>query len=226
MTQDSPHDFGVVPEHGDNFEFHIDGGAGQLCRLVAVVQTERGPRRTELTDIAGATWRKISARVIRELAQAMSDKEIEAKKLPTLKAGLNRLSPLVGRELTLLLWALEEDGALGQLEAILHGWRELAREERWWLYAKAAAPGQRPGSGWRRALFHALSESPETRNLPLAEKKSPGKPSRSRRLASQPGHTQPKQMPTSPTVEPSRPPQSAARAKRNKTVGPATNPSN
>jgi hypothetical protein len=180
MTQDRPHDFGIVPEHGDSFEFYIDGGAGQHCKLVAVLQTERGPRRTELTDIAGATWRKISARVIRELAQAMSDNEVEGKKLPTLKAGLNRLSPLVGRELTLLLWALEEDGALDQLEAILHGWRELAREERWWLYAKAAAPGQRPGSGWRRALFHALSESPESRNVPLAEKKSPGKSRNSR----------------------------------------------
>lgn len=180
MSQDKPHDFGIVPEHGDSFEFQIDVGAGQTCRLVAVVQTERGPRRTELAKIAGANWRKISARVVRELAQAMSDNEIEGKKPPTLKAGMNRLSPLVGRELTLLLWALEEDGALDQLEAILHGWRELAREERWWLYTKAAAPGQKPGSGWRRALFHALSESPETRNLPLAEKKSTEKSKTSR----------------------------------------------
>lgn len=180
MSQEKPHDFGIVPEHGDSFEFHIDGGAGQHCRLVAVVQTERGPRRTALTDIAGATWRKIGARVVRELAQSMSDNELEGKKPPTLKAGMNRLSPLVGRELTLLLWALEEDGALDQLEAILHGWRELAREERWWLYAKTAAPGQRLGSGWRRALFHALSESPETRNVPLAEKKSPEKSRTSR----------------------------------------------
>lgn len=171
MTQDRPHDFGVVPEHGDSFEFHIEGGAGKTCGLVAVLQTERGPRRTELADIASATWRRIGARVIRELAQAMGENEIEGKKPPTLKSGVNRLSPLIGRELTLLLWALQEEGALEQLEAILHGWRELAREERWWLYAKAAAPGQRLGSGWRRALFHALSESPETRNLPMAEKK-------------------------------------------------------
>lgn len=176
MTQDSPHDFGVVPEHGDSFEFHIGGGAGQPCVLVAVVQTERGPRRAELADISGDIWRKISTRVVRELAQAMSENETEGKKPPTLKTGVNRLSPLVGRELTLLLWALREEGALEQLEAILHGWRELAREERWWLYAMAAAPGQQPGTGWRRALFHALSESPESRNLPLAEKKVRGSP--------------------------------------------------
>jgi hypothetical protein len=111
----------------------------------------------------------------------MGEEELTGKKLPTLKSGGNRLSPLVGRELALLLWALQEEGSDAQLEAILHGWRELAREERWWLYAKAAAPGQQTGSGWRRALFHALSESAETRAAaPQAEKKSPEqtKPSR------------------------------------------------
>src|SRR4051794_4074799 len=66
------HDFGIVPEHGDSFEFLIDGSAGANCRLVAVVQTERGPRRTELAHIAGATWRKVSARAVRELAQDMN----------------------------------------------------------------------------------------------------------------------------------------------------------
>lgn len=178
------HDFGIVAEHGDSFEFHIDGAAGETCRLVSVVQTERGPRRTALAEISGTTWRKISARVVRELAQAMNESEIESKKAPSLKSGANRLSPLVGRELALLLWALQEDGALVQLEAMLHGWRELAREERWWLYAKAAAPGQQLGRGWRRALFHALSESTESRTTPLAEKKSPPKASRSRPKAS------------------------------------------
>lgn len=73
------------------------------------------------------------------------------------------MSPLVGRELAVLLWTLIEKGADSHIEAILHTWRELAREERWWLYAKASFPGQRSGYGWRRALFHALSETPETR---------------------------------------------------------------
>lgn len=170
------HDFGVVAEHGDSFEFHIDGASGERCRLVAVVQTERGPRRTDLADIEGATWRKISARAVRELAQDMGESELTGKKVPTLKTGANRLSSLVGRELALLLWAIQEEGAVEQLEAILHGWRELAREERWWLYAKAAAPGQRSGTGWRRGLFHALSELPESRSAAVSpEKKSPSK---------------------------------------------------
>jgi len=167
------HDFGIVAEHGDSFEFLIDGSAGATCRLVSVVQTERGPRRTELAEISGATWRKVSARAVRELVQDMNADELEGKKAPSLKTGTNRLSPLVGRELAMLLWALQEEGAPDQIEAILHGWRELAREERWWLYAKAAAHGQQTGTGWRRALFHALSESAESRAVPPAEKKKP-----------------------------------------------------
>lgn len=180
----APHDFGIVTDHGDSFEFLNDGSAGTNCRLVSVVQTERGPRRTDLAEITGTIWRTISARVVRELAQDMNVDEREGKKAPSLKTGTNRLSPLVGRELALLLWALQEDGAADQVEAILHGWRELAREERWWLYAKASAHGQQTGTGWRRALFHALSESTESRVLPLAEKKNPKQASSPRSSAS------------------------------------------
>ncbi len=215
------HDFGIVAEHGDSFEFHIDGAAGERCQMVSVVQTERGPRRAELAEISGATWRKISARVVRELAQAMNEAEVDGKKAPSLKTGGNRLSPLVGRELALLLWALQEDGALDQLEAILHGWRELAREERWWLYAKAAAHGQQVGSGWRRALFHALSESAESRTTPPAEKKSPAKTSRSR-SSTRPPLKPPLPTPPPPAAKPQPPVRPAAR--KRKTAAAAMNP--
>lgn len=170
MTVAPFHDFGVVPDQGDRFEFLV--ASSGACRLTRVVQTERGPRRDELTDIPALLWRQISARGVRELALDLHDQERLPKKEPTLKTGLNRLSPLVGRELALLLWVLQEDGAAGQVEAILSGWRELAREERWWLYAKAASPGQRTGSGWRRGLFHALSEATDSgAAAPVQEKK-------------------------------------------------------
>jgi hypothetical protein len=175
MTHSTPHDFGQLAEHGDSFEFAIDLAASGTCRLIDVVQTERGPRRTDQAEIASRTWCKISVRVVRELAEGMNDAE-RAKAAPKLKTGVNRLSPLIGRELAVLLWALQEDPAGEQLEAILHGWRELAREERWWLYAKAAAPGQRTGIGWRRALFHALSEAGDSRaECAAVEKKSSAK---------------------------------------------------
>lgn len=185
MSERTVHNFGVVDDTGDLFEFHWEADKGGRCRLEAIVQTERGPRRSELALIPAVVWNDVSSRVVRELAAGMGENE-RLKKAPTLKNGTNRLSPFIGRELAVLLWALMEVADDGNIEAILHGWRELAREERWWLYTKGAAPGQRTGAGWRRALFHALSETSDSRAAePVPqEKKSPGIGSRSGRKAS------------------------------------------
>ena len=176
------HDFGRVDEKGDAFEFVIEPPDAGACVFVAVVQTERGPRRTEIAQVPAQIWGSVSAAAVKELTSEMGVDERE-KRPPSLRVGLNRLSPLVGRELGVLLIALMEEGATDRTDALLHAWRELAREERWWLYSKAAAPGQQRGSGWRRALFHALSETSETRVAPTveAQKKTLGTPCRSGR---------------------------------------------
>ena len=174
MTQSIVHDFGTVDEKGDAFEFHYHTGKLAQCRMESMVQTERGPSRTEMAAIPTSMWRKVSVRVVRELISGMGEEERTRKK-PTLKTGTNRLGPLLGRELAVLLWALMENDANERLETLLHGWRELAREERWWLFAKGSAPGQGLGIGWRRALFHALSEPGDSRSATMdsAQKKSP-----------------------------------------------------
>ena len=164
MSKRPYHNFGIVNENGDAFEFHYDSRQAAKCRLELVFQTERGPKRTELAVIPAVLWRKISSRVVRELATGMEVEE-RTRKAPRIKFGINRLGPLLGRELAVLFWALMEDCEEERVEGILHGWRELAREERWWLYTKAIAPGQRTGIGWRRALFLALSEPFDSRSF-------------------------------------------------------------
>jgi hypothetical protein len=138
-------------------------------------------------------WSAVAAAVVRELASEMGEDERE-KRPPSLRVGLNRLSPLIGRELGVLVIALMEEGAAGRVDALLHAWRELAREERWWLYAKAAGPGQRSGTGWRRALFHALSETSETRLAPAddAEKKKKSGNTERKRSPTPPSRTAPR----------------------------------
>jgi hypothetical protein len=174
MRKHPVHDFGVVDVQGDVFEFHHGTGQDALCRLVAVMQTERGPKHIEMAVIPVVLWRQVSARVVKELTAGMGETE-RMRKAPTIKTGSNRLSPLLGRELAVLLWALMEDGAKEHVEALLHGWRELAREERWWLFIKGAAPGQGTGLGWRRALYHGLSDPTDSRaaGVNSTSKKSP-----------------------------------------------------
>lgn len=161
MAATKPHHFGRVDDEEDFFEFYWNLTHPE-CRLESITHTEYGPRREPLAVLPLAVWQNLSTRVVRELAAGMEKAE-RTRKAPTLKPGLNRLGPLPGRELAVLLWALMEEGAAQRAEAILHGWRELAREERWWLFSKAAMTGERSGRGWRRALFHALSRDSDSR---------------------------------------------------------------
>ena len=79
------------------------------------------------------------------------------------KTGGNPLARLLGKELTLLAWAVEDaDPAL--VPAAVRNWLGLAPEERWWLFTMtAAATGHAVhgrGRGWRKAVRYALSENP------------------------------------------------------------------
>jgi hypothetical protein len=209
MNVQQLHNFGVVDAKGDAFEFLITSQDDDTCRLVAVVQTERGPRRTEVAAVRTDLWRAVAVAAVRELVSEMREDERD-KRAPSLVQGLNRLSPLVGRELGVLLIALMEEGAAERGDALLHAWRELAREERWWLYAKAAAPGQRPGAGWRRALFHALSETSDTRSAPADEIQKKNFGSTARRSSRKPASRATLPSPKGPTSRPG-PPRSSQR---------------
>ena len=74
--------------------------------------------------------------------------------------GETLLDRMLGKELCILLWAAEH-AHVEQLPAICLKWTTLRPEERWWLYAMTAAQGgqaQDRERGWRKALFHALSD--------------------------------------------------------------------
>jgi hypothetical protein len=157
--------FGIVDPDGEHGILSVESGQGASCRLTLVSRTERGYPRHELAFIPLATWRQLAAAVQKELLRGM-DPEERGPRTPTFRTGEQALSPLVTRELSVLLWALMEDGEGTHVDALLAGWRQLAREERWWLYARASNPTQKRGSGWRRALYYALTDPADTRTSP------------------------------------------------------------
>lgn len=74
--------------------------------------------------------------------------------------GTNLVDRLLGKELCVLAWAAETANS-DQLPVICSKWAALRPEERWWLFAMTVAESGLPGDtqrGWRRALFHALSD--------------------------------------------------------------------
>ena len=81
------------------------------------------------------------------------------------KTGYNPVLRMLGKELTLLAWAIEDaDPAL--VGVATANWQGLTPEERWWLYTMtAAATGNYVvgrNRGWRKAVRFALTENPLT----------------------------------------------------------------
>lgn len=79
------------------------------------------------------------------------------------KIGSNLVGRILGKELVLLAWAIEDaDPAL--VPTAVSNWLGLSPEERWWLYTMtAAATGHAVigrGRGWRKAVRFALTENP------------------------------------------------------------------
>lgn len=157
--------FGAVDLDNDHFILHVGAGAGAHCTLTLVARADRGFQHRQLATLPASLWRKILSQVARELQFGMDQREKEAGSL-SLRAQETFFNPLIGRELATLWWALAEDGEGTHTEALLAGWRQLAREERWWLYVRASGTAQQQGKGWRRALFHALSDPADSRNRP------------------------------------------------------------
>jgi hypothetical protein len=179
-TQEELPSFGSVDQDREHGILTVETGDG-TCRLTLLERNERGFPRRELAWLPAAVWREVATDAQRELLRGMDELEKGAREAK-FHTGDQALSPLVLRELAILFWALMEDGEATHTELLLAGWRQLAREERWWLYSRASNPSQALGRGWRRALFFALAEPGDMRSAPrlmeivesaAAQKKTP-----------------------------------------------------
>lgn len=79
------------------------------------------------------------------------------------KPGFVPLTPLLGKELVLLAWAIEDaDPVL--IPRAIQNWLGLSREERWYLFTMTNATTghyeRGRGKGWRQAVRYALTENP------------------------------------------------------------------
>lgn len=88
-------------------------------------------------------------------------------------AGTNLVDRLLGKELCVLAWAAETANE-DQIPVICSKWAALRPEERWWLFAMTVAEAGLTGDtqrGWRRALFHALSDG--EKSTPSSKRRRP-----------------------------------------------------
>lgn len=94
------------------------------------------------------------------------------------KVGDNPVDRLLGKELCVLAWAVEQM-EMEKIAVAVRNWLALRPEERWWLFGMTAMSTggvMDAGKGWRAALKHALGDVAQSDLLaPRARRSSRGK---------------------------------------------------
>lgn len=106
---------------------------------------------------------------IRAEVQRVFNARLTAHRLKTSawKVGENPVDRLLGRELCVLAWAVEQLD-VEKIPLAVRNWLALRPEERWWLFGMTAMAtgGTMDGDkGWRLALRHALGDVAQSEPL-------------------------------------------------------------
>jgi len=104
-----------------------------------------------------AAWSAIADTARREFNDRLKTARITTGRW---HSGINLVDRLLGKELCILAWAAENAND-NVIPIICNKWSALRPEERWWLFSMTVAEAglaEDTERGWRKALFHALSD--------------------------------------------------------------------
>ena len=109
-------------------------------------------------------WTSIRAEVQRTFNARLKNHDV---KTASWKVGENFVDRLLGKELCVLAWAVE-NMEIERIPVAVRNWLALRPEERWWLFGMTAMStgGIKDGDkGWRMALRHALGDVAQSDQL-------------------------------------------------------------
>ena len=109
-------------------------------------------------EISKHKWKLLEGILRTEFNSRLKKQKMPAGRFVTGQTSVERL---FGKELLVLLWAVE-DCDPANIPIAIRNWLGLAPEERWWLYTmtNAATGNIDDRRGWRKALRYALCENP------------------------------------------------------------------
>jgi hypothetical protein len=120
-------------------------------------------------------WTAIRAEVQRAFNTRLA---VHGIKPSAWKVGDNPVDRLLGKELCVLAWAVEQM-EMEKIPVAVRNWLALRPEERWWLFGMTAMSTggvMDAGKGWRVALKHALGDVAQSELLaPRTRRSSRGK---------------------------------------------------
>ena len=172
MIETTEEGFGFVPEASvHHFRVHVPAAAGREVTISEHFSFNADNARDtgSLSDahdgqlkimLARAKWNAIAEEARAEMNRRLKTSGLKPGKW---KSGVTYVSRLLGKELMLLAWAVE-DADPATIPTAIRNWLGLQPEERWWLYTMTNAATGHAGSGrnrgWRKAVRFALTENP------------------------------------------------------------------
>jgi hypothetical protein len=117
------------------------------------------PDVVERAEVSRARWTAIAEPLRRAFNERLKEKGLSTSRWVV---GPNKVERLLGKELCVLVWAIEKAHE-SMIPVAITNWSGLRPEERWWLFTMTAAAtgGIDDGEiGWRKALRYALTENP------------------------------------------------------------------
>lgn len=123
------------------------------------IESISGEGLVDRCELSWHTWTAVAEEVRVEFNKRLKEKRLQTSRW---KVGENKVERLLGKELLVLAWGVEQ-ADLATIPQAMKNWQGLRPEERWWLCTMtAAATGDthEAGMGWRAALQHILTENP------------------------------------------------------------------
>ena len=163
--------FGVDPAQSENHFFVLISPKEPFMTSSPPVQvyerfswTAEGEQTLDPADklrmeISKHKWGEVKAALTAEFNFRLKKDGLKAGKFSA--EGGTPVERLFGKEMMVLLWAIE-DSDPSVISTAVRNWKGLLQEERWWLYTMTnAATGElHDKKGWRKALRYALCENP------------------------------------------------------------------
>lgn len=152
----------IYQEHG--FLVSLTQGRDAVVRVYEVFgrpprerEAEWAPETILRGESSRGVWDAIAPEVRAEFNRRL---KVEGKRAGRWSTEETAVQRLLGKELLVLLWAVEGAGVTPEEIAVaIRNWLGLKAEERWWLYTMTAAAtglAHQTGLGWRGALRQAL----------------------------------------------------------------------
>lgn len=157
--------FGYNPAESDNHFYVVieEDKQSEVCIYERFGWDDEGKQIIRNRDIlklriSRYKWSKLVNDITAEFNARLKD---EKKPVGRFSVGGTPVEKLLGKELMVLLWGIENNDPAG-IPTAIRNWLGLQPEERWWLYTmtNASTGGINDKKGWRKALRYALCENP------------------------------------------------------------------